>query len=347
MSEEQKIPVVIDCDPGHDDMMALVLAYGSGKLDIRAVTTVAGNNTISNTTNNALNVLHYIGADEIPVAMGYQDPIVRSHKESMDRLKARRPKPANNPEKSGENTENITGASVHGITGLDGFTFPPDNPKKPESIRAVEMIARVVRESEDPITLIPTGPLTNIGLFIKAFPDLTHKIKRISLMGGTCEFILSRPFMEFNTFVDPEATKIVFESGIPITMFGYDVTYSVLYDRLTIDQIEAVGNQSSGMVKSLLDTFMVRHNSSLNHLKLKDSCPVHDACAVAGVIDPALITESKMIHVDIETSGTYFDGATVCDYVSALGLEPNVEVVYRMDNEKFLSMLVEAVRNCK
>ena len=130
-------------------------------------------------------------------------------------------------------------------------------------------------------------------------------------------------------------------------MFGYDVTYSVLYDRLTIDQIEAVGNQSSGMVKSLLDTFMVRHNSSLNHLKLKDSCPVHDACAVAGVIDPALITESKMIHVDIETSGTYFDGATVCDYVSALGLEPNVEVVYRMDNEKFLSMLVEAVRNCK
>lgn len=347
MSEVKKIPVIIDCDPGHDDMMALVLAYGSKKLDIRAVTTVAGNNTIENTTNNALNVLHYIGADEIPVAMGYQDPIVRSHKEAMERLRSRKRKSDAKTSLAEENTGTITGASVHGVTGLDGFLFPPENPKKAEAIRAVEMIARVVRESQEPITLIPTGPLTNIGLFIKAFPDLVPKIKRISMMGGTCEFVLSRPFMEFNTFVDPEATRIVFESGIPITMFGYDVTYSVLYNSQTIREIESIGNQSSAMVKSLLDTFMERHNRSLSHLKLADSCPVHDACAVAGVIDPELITESKMMHVDIETSGTYFDGATVCDYVGALGLEPNVEVVYRMNNSKFLAMLVESVRNCK
>lgn len=340
MNEGKKTPVIIDCDPGHDDMMALVLAYGSKQLDIRAVTTVAGNNTIANTTNNALNVLHYIGADEIPVAMGYQNPIVRNHKETMERMQLRRGRKV-------DEANNIAGASVHGVTGLDGFIFPKDNPKKAEVIRAVEMIARVVRESEDPITLVPIGPLTNIGLFIKAFPDLIHKIKRISMMGGTCEFVLSRPFMEFNTFVDPEATKIVFESGIPITMFGYDVTYSVLYNKHTIEEIEAIGNKSSVMVKSLLDTFMERHNGSLSHLKFKDVCPVHDACAVAGVIDPKLVTESKMIHIDIETSGTYFDGATVCDVVGALGQKPNVEVVYRMNNEKFLSLLVNAVRNCK
>lgn len=343
MENEKKISVIIDCDPGHDDMMALVLAYGSKKLDVKAVTTVAGNNTIEHTTNNALNVLHYIGADEIPVAMGSQDPIVRSHKEVMAKLAAGRGKKTENAQED----QKIVGASVHGISGLDGFEFPQDNPKKAENIRAVEMIARVVRESPEPVTLIPTGPLTNIGLFIKAFPNLHKKIKRISMMGGTSEFILSRPFMEFNTFVDAEATKIVFESGIPITMFGYDVTYSVLYDRKTIQEIEAIGNQSSVMVKRLLETFMERHNHSLSRLKLKDVCPVHDACAVAGVIDESLITESKLLHVDIETTGTYFDGATVVDYVNALGKKPNAEVVYRMDNSRFLSMLVEATGNCK
>ena len=124
----KKIPVIIDCDPGHDDMMALVLAYGSGRLDIRAVTTVAGNNTIENTTNNALNVLHYIGADEIPVAMGYQDPIVRSHKAVMKKMAESR-KSRMTSEQQKEQAQ-ITGALAHGVSGLDGFVFPSNNPKK-------------------------------------------------------------------------------------------------------------------------------------------------------------------------------------------------------------------------
>lgn len=340
----KKIPVIIDCDPGHDDMMALVLAYGSDRLDIRAVTTVAGNNGVENTTRNALNVLHYIGADEVPVAKGSHDGIVRSHKETIERLLAAR-RHMQTDEENKEQSK-ITGAAVHGVTGLDGFDFPKENPKQAEPIGAVELMAKILRESEEKITLIPTGPLTNIGLLIRAFPDLVDRIERISMMGGTSEFVLSRPFMEFNTFVDPEATKIVFESGIPITMFGYDVTYRVMCGTDTIERIENIGNRTGKMVSSLLRFFMERHNSGLRRLALKDVTPIHDACAVAGVMDPSLVTKSRMLHVDIETSGKYFDGATICDYTESLGLPANVEVVYDMNTPKFMDMLVEATGNC-
>lgn len=340
----KKIPVIIDCDPGHDDMMALVLAYGSNRLDIRAVTTVAGNNTIENTTRNALNVLNYIGAKDVPVAKGFQDPIVRSHKAVMEKLAAARRMSLT--EEQRKEQSKITGAMAHGVTGLDGFDFPADNPKQIEPVRSVEMMAKVLRESAEKVTIIPTGPLTNVGLLIRAFPDLVSKIERISLMGGTCEFVLTRPFMEFNTFVDPEATKIVFESGIPITMYGYDVTYRVMCGVDTIQRIEVLENRTGKMVASLLRFFMERHNRSLKHLELKDVTPIHDACAVAGVIDPTLVTKSRMLHVDIETSGQYFDGATVCDYAECLGLPANVEVVYDMDTPRFMDMLVEAAGNC-
>lgn len=341
-----KIPVIIDCDPGHDDMMALVLAYGSKKLDIRAVTTVAGNNTIYNTTQNALNILHYIGADEVPVAMGYQDPMVRSHAQQMENLATSRRKMR--PQIATQEGPKITGAAVHGKSGMDGFEFPTNNPKKVESLHSVEMMAKVLRESEEKITIIPTGPLTNVGFLLRLYPELKEKIERISMMGGTSEFVLTRPFMEFNTFVDPEATKIVFESGVPITMFGYDVTYRVLYDQATIDRLYALGNNTSKMVADLLVYFRENHNKSLSRLNLGDRAPIHDACAVAGVIDPTLVTDVRSMHVDIALGGDTLDGATVCDYAGALEFLPkNVDVVYNMDTQRFLDMLVEAASVCE
>lgn len=342
----KKIPVIIDCDPGHDDMMALVLAYGSGKLDIRAVTTVAGNNTIYNTTQNALNVLHYIGADEIPVAMGYQDPMVRSHQEVMEQLAASRNKMRPQSQQA-QPEHKITGAAVHGKSGMDGFTFPQGNPKTVDALRSVEMMAKVLRESEEKITIIATAPLTNLGFLIRLYPDVLPKIQRISLMGGTSEFVLTRPFMEFNTFVDPEATKIVFESGLPITMYGYDVTYRVLFDQDTVDRLRGLGNKSGVMVADLLEFFRESHNKALTRLHLGDAAPIHDACAVAGVIDPNLVTDSRMMHVDINIGGGLLDGATVCDYAGALTQLPsNVEVVYNMDTERFLNLLVDAAGKC-
>lgn len=324
-----KIPVIVDCDPGHDDMMALVLACHSPRLDVKLVTTVSGNKSLELVTRNALNVLHYIGADHISVAAGCDRPIVRRKDHAEAAIAELR--------RHSDSIEN----GAHGASGLDGFTFPEENPKKVIEIRAVEAMAQVLRESEEKITLIPTGPLTNVALLIRCYPNLISRIEKISLMGGTCQFVFTRPFMEFNTFIDPEATKIVFESGIPITMYGYDVTYSVLYDQTVIDRIASHKNQTSYMVSELLKAFMYRHNNTFKWLGLTDTCPIHDACAVAGVIDPTLVTESKMLHVDIETAGNYFDGATVCDYEDILGLPHNVEVVYRMDNARFFDLMEE------
>lgn len=147
--------------------------------------------------------------------------------------------------------------------------------------------------------------------------------------------------------MDPEATKIVFESGVPITMFGYDVTYRVLFDQSTVDRLRALGNRTGEMVADLLVYFRENHNRGLARLNLGDTAPIHDACAVAGVIDPAVVTDSRWMHVDINTGGTLFDGATVCDYTGALeALPKNVEVVYDMDKERFLTMLVDAAGAC-
>lgn len=322
-----KIPVIVDCDPGHDDMMALVIACCSPELEVKLVTTVSGNKSLELVTRNALNVLHYIGADDIPLAEGSDRPLVRAKDHVNPKLAEFR---------------RHTGAienGAHGVTGLDGFTFPDKNPKKPIEIRAVEAMAKVLRESKEKVTLIPTGPLTNVALLIRCYPDLVNKIEKISMMGGTSEFVFTRPYMEFNTFVDPEATKIVFESGIPIDMYGYDVTYSVLYDEEVVKRIAAYSNQTPHMVAELLKTFMYRHNGAFKWLGLTDTCPIHDACAVAGVVDPTLITKSRMLHVDIETGGTFFDGATVCDYAEALSLPANVRVIYRMDNPRVFDLM--------
>ena len=154
--------------------------------------------------------------------------------------------------------------------------------------------------------------------------------------------------MEFNTCVDPEATKIVFQSGVPITMYGYDVTYRILCGADTLQRIEALENQTGKMLAALVRFFMEKHNASMKNLQLKDVVPIHDACAVAGVIDPSLVTDSRMMHVDIEIGGSYSDGATLCDYAGLLnGLPQNVQVVYNMDSCRFMDLLVQAAANCR
>ncbi len=332
----KRIPVIIDCDPGHDDMMAIVLACGNEKLDVRAITTVAGNKDLEKVTQNALNVMNLIGKPEIPVAKGLPYNMVRDYGWA-ERIRLM-------PQRPSDEIPNEGG--VHGKTGLDGFTFPEENPLQVvDYARSVEMIAKVVRESEEKITLIPTGPLTNIGLFIRSYPDLLPKIEKISLMGGTCRFIFTKPFMEFNTYMDPEATKIVFESGIPIVMYGYDVTYTALYNQAIIDRVAAIGNKTSEMVSSLLQAFRTMHNSNIFWLDMGEYCPIHDACAVAGIIDPTVIKKSQKMRVDIEVGGSFLDGATVCDFENYLPGPKNVEVVQELYNDRFFDMFMESIKN--
>ncbi|GAA0728430.1 pyrimidine-specific ribonucleoside hydrolase RihA [Clostridium malenominatum] len=304
-----RIPVIIDCDPGHDDAIALLLAFASPRLDVKAVTIVAGNQTQEKTLNNALKVLSFAEID-VPVAKGDDKPIMR---------------------------DLIIAPEVHGDSGLDGPELPEPT-LKASNLSALELMAKTVRESEEKVTLIPTGALTNIAKFFLCYPELKGKIERISLMGGACFGGNWTPAAEFNILVDPEAADIVFKSGIPITMCGLDVTHKALIYQEDIDRIRDLGGKVAVMVAELLDFF------AKFHVQMGfDGSPLHDPCAVAWVIDPSVITTTKL-HVDIETKGEHTLGATVVDYYDVLKKEKNVDVAFDIDRKRFVDMLVEAMQ---
>jgi pyrimidine-specific ribonucleoside hydrolase len=303
-----KKPVIMDCDPGHDDAIALILAHASEELEIKAVTTVAGNQTFEKTTLNALKILSFIGA-EVPVAKGCSKPLFR---------------------------ELITAASVHGETGLDGPSIPL--PMKLSPMSAIELMAKTVRESNDKITLIPTGALTNIALFFITYPELKDRIERISLMGGSCFGGNWTPSAEFNILVDPEAADIVFKSGIPITMSGLDVTHKAIITQEDNGRFRKIGTKTAVLVAELLDYFVKFHDDNFNF----GGSPLHDPCAVAWLIKPSLF-ESKMCHVDIETQGKYTTGCTVVDYWDVLKKEKNAEVLFNIDRNGFVDLIAESL----
>lgn len=311
----KKIPVIMDCDPGHDDAIALMLALGNEKIDVKAVTTSAGNQTPEKTLNNALRVLSFLGRDDIEVAQGALKPLMR---------------------------DLIIAPEVHGDSGLDGPYIPEPSFKASER-RAVDVIADVLRNSEEKVTLIPTGPLTNIATFLLTYPELRDKIERISLMGGAADGGNWTPSAEFNILVDPEAADVVFKSGVPIVMCGLDVTHKAqVYDE-DIEKFRGLSNATGKLVAELLDFFAIFHKDERFGFK---GAPLHDPCAVAYVIDPSII-ETKKCHVEIETKGEFTLGATVVDYNDISRKEKNADVAFNIDREKFIEMIYDAVKNLR
>lgn len=302
---EKKLPVILDGDPGHDDAIAWMLAKASPLLDIRAVTSVCGNQTIEKTTYNAQRICVLLGI-EAPVAMGKPAPLLAE--------------PMNAP-------------SVHGQSGLDGPALPePNAPLSP--LRSVELMAKVLQESETPVALVPTGPLTNIAALLLAHPELKEKIKVISLMGGGITHGNWTPAAEFNILVDPEAAKIVFESGVPIIMSGLDVTERALIFPKDFERIRKVGNPVACVVADWLEFFYGFHRE-IGYA----GAPLHDPVAVVSLIRPDLLT-SKPLCVEIETQGEYCRGATVGhDRKPA-----NALVHFDIDRDGFADLLVEAVK---
>ncbi|MBQ6691927.1 MAG: nucleoside hydrolase [Clostridia bacterium] len=306
----RKIPIILDGDPGHDDAIAWVLANASPMLDIRAVTTCCGNQTIEKTTYNALRICTLIGLNA-PFAKGRKGPLV---------------------------AEPLSAPTVHGESGLDGPKLP-EPAFEPSGLDAVTLMAKVLRESEEPVTLVPTGPLTNIAALLAAHPELKSKIAHISLMGGGIDFGNWTPAAEFNILVDPEAAKMVFESGIPITMAGLDVTEKALVYPEDFERIRAVGNPVAKVVAEWLEFFYGFHRS-----KGYPGAPVHDAVAVAALIKPEILTMRKLF-VAVETDGDYCKGATVADRFGVTGQAPNVNVILDIDREAFVQLLVEAAEH--
>ncbi|SDG25932.1 pyrimidine-specific ribonucleoside hydrolase [Thermoanaerobacter thermohydrosulfuricus] len=302
-------PVIIDCDPGHDDAIALLLAFANDKLDVKAVTTVAGNQTIEKTFNNALKVLSFAGINTV-VSKGAEKPLLR---------------------------DLITAPEVHGDSGLDGPELPPPN-FKPSSKNAVETIMEVINESNEKITIIPTGPLTNIATVLLSNPEIKAKIERIVLMGGSMIGGNWTPAAEFNILVDPEAASIVFNSGVPITMCGLDVTHKAQIYKEEVEEIRNIGNKVAIMVAELLDFYGKFHE----RFGFK-GMPLHDPVAVAYVIDPTIVT-TQSFYVEIEIKGEFTNGCTVVDYYDVLKKPKNVEVVLDIDRERFIKMLYDAMR---
>jgi len=304
-------PIICDCDPGHDDAISLILACSTKRLDILAVTTSAGNQTPDKTLNNALRILTLLGRHNTPVAGGAIKPLAR---------------------------ELIIADNVHGESGLDGPKLP-DPAFAAVEMNAVELMAEKLRQSDIPVILNPTGPLTNIALLLAAHPELHSKIDSIVLMGGAAAAGNWTPAAEFNIFVDPEAADIVFKSGIPIVMCGLDVTHEAYILPEDIERIRNINNPVAECVAGLLDFFMIYHQDPKWGLK---GAPLHDPCTIAWLLKPELFT-SQDCWVGIETKGEYTQGMTVVDRYQLTNNQANAKVLFDIDREGFVDLIVECL----
>ena len=298
--------IVLDCDPGHDDAIAIMLACASPEIELLGVTTVAGNVTLEHTTRNALRVLDLLGRADIPVAAGRDGPLTRKLS---------------------------TAAVMHGESGLAGpLAFEPS--RSQSHLTALQLIEEVLRQAGEPITLVATGPLTNIADVVRQLPEVHHLIAEIVIMGGAVELGNWTPAAEFNIWVDPDAAKIVFEAGIPLTMIGLEVTHQAWLSDAHADHLRGTG-RAGQYVAELLDHFVKFHQDRFGW----PGAPIHDAVTIAHLIDPTLVSTMAM-NVQIETTSPLCIGRTVADRWSVTGLPPTAKVGLTIDRDRFVTLLL-------
>jgi inosine-uridine nucleoside N-ribohydrolase len=302
-------PILVDCDPGHDDAIALLLALASPELELVGVTTVAGNQTLEKTTANAIRVLESVGRGDVAVAAGAERPLVR---------------------------EPFVAAYVHGETGLDGPALPPPR-AEPLDRHAVDFLAERLSAASEPVTLVPTGPLTNVALLLATHPEAAERVERIVLMGGSIAEGNVTPAAEFNIWADPEAAARVFASGLDVTMIGLDVTHKALMRPEHAERLRESG-QTGTMVAELFDFFSQFHRRVYGF----EGAPIHDAVAVAHVARPGLV-ETVDCHVAVDCESQLCRGRTVVDIWLRTSNEPNAKVGVGIDAEAFLELLVERI----
>jgi inosine-uridine nucleoside N-ribohydrolase len=300
------LPVLVDCDPGHDDAIALLLALASPEVELLGVTTVAGNQTLEKTTANALKVLEFVGRGDVPLAAGAARPLVR---------------------------EPFVAAYVHGESGLEGPVLPPPQ-GTPLEEHAVDFLAARILGSDRPVTLVPTGPLTNVALLLARYPEAAARLERVVLMGGAIAEGNVTPAAEFNIWADPEAAARVFASGLDITMIGLDVTHKALMTSAHADLLRGAG-RTGRMVAELYDFFHRFHAATYGF----DGSPIHDAVAVAHVFGPGLVDTAER-HVAVECGSELCRGRTVVDLWRRTDNEPNAHVAVDIDADAFIELLL-------
>jgi len=304
-------PILLDCDPGHDDAVAILLALASPELDLLGITTVGGNAPLERVTDNALRVLALAGRPDVPVAAGAAHPLRGPLR---------------------------TAPHVHGESGLEGPALP-DRIAEPIDEDAIAFLARTIGDAVEPVTVIPTGPLTNIARLLDNHPDLKPRIARFCLMGGAIGEGNITPSAEFNIWVDPEAADIVFRSGVPVTMIGLDVTHRSIVWEEEYRALAAEGGTAARLVAGLLEYFQAFHERIYGWR----GTPIHDAVAVAHVAHPGLVT-TRPYAVAIELDGALTRGRTVVDVRGVTGLPPNADVGVDIDRDRFVTLLRAAIR---
>lgn len=305
--------IILDCDPGHDDAVAILLALGNPEIDLIGVTTVGGNQSLDKVTYNARAVLEKAHATHIPVHAGCDRPILRSQE---------------------------VAASIHGESGLDGVELPV--PTRPlEDMHAVNYIIKTIMESDpQTITLVPTGPLTNIALACRLEPRIVERVKEVVLMGGGYHRGNWSAVAEFNIKVDPEAAHIVFNKPWPLTMVGLDLTHQALCTPAVQKRIEEIDTPLAHFVSGLMDSFRKAYQDNQDF----QDPPVHDPCTIAYLIDSAVV-QTRRCPLDVEIHSELTLGMTVADL---RGPEPSAkdchtQVATKLDFDKFWDLVTDAI----
>ncbi|MBD3688915.1 nucleoside hydrolase [Nanchangia anserum] len=304
--------IILDCDPGHDDAVAIMLALGNDAIDLRAITTVGGNQVIDKVTYNAQAMLAACGREDVPVYRGASRPLLR---------------------------EVEVADEIHGETGLDGVELPQPSVELAPG-HAVEAICRMVREAEPgELMLVATGPLTNLALAVRLEPSIVERVREVVIMGGGYHEGNWSAVAEFNIAVDPEAAAIVFAEKWPLTMVGLDLTHQALATSSVEEKMAALDTELSRIFLGLMAFFREAYRENQGFT----DPPVHDPCTIAYLIDPSIVATRKA-PVSVETRGELTCGMTVTDLRAPAPPECHTQVATHLDADRFWDLVIDAVR---
>ena len=303
-----KRPIIIDTDPGIDDALAIAIALFSDELDVKLITTVAGNVGLDKVTYNALRLLKYFEREDIPVAMGADSPLIRHYEDA---------------------------SNVHGKSGMEGFDFEEPTISAIKE-NAVDAMRKVIMESAEPVTLVPIAPLTNIALLLKTYPEVKKNIREIVMMGGSASRGNKGVMSEFNVALDPEAAHMVFHSGVKLTMVGLDVGLKALVLPQDSERIKDM-NKTGAMAYCLFKKY--RGGSFNTGLKM------YDSSAIAYLLAPEMFTAEET-YLDVELAGSMTAGCTVVDLKGYLHQDANATVCLDINQDAFRQWFVDSIQKC-
>ena len=309
------LPIIIDCDPGHDDAVALFIALAHPEINLLGITTCAGNQLPEKTFNNARKLLKLADREEVLVCRGAEKPLTRQLR---------------------------IAENIHGVSGLDGADLPEPSVPAYEG-KAWEFTADIVSRHPGPVTLVATGPLTNVAIFLLSYPELKEKLEQIVIMGGACFGGNITPSAEFNIYVDPEAADIVFKSGVKVAMFGLDVTNRARMLPEEIKVLRESKTRAGAIFADLLDFFIQKATRYfLADDEWVEGVHLHDACTIAYLLYPEMF-RMHTCHVEIDTNDGPGLGSTVVDYNNVTNKEKNAAVAFEINRKSFVQLVIDSI----